>query len=132
MVEKFSKELLFELRNFIPIDELIKTLRISNQKKEGVFRFLCPFCQEFNTSVKPTTNLARCFNCSKNFNTIDLTMKITKKDFRESVKYLIAFKERFVKEGLNLKPEDNEKKGAVDIKTLISLALQKINQQGNL
>ena len=59
-------------------------------------------------------------------------MKITKKEFRESVKYLIAFKERFVKEGLNLKPEDNEKKGAVDIKTLISLALQKINQQGNL
>jgi hypothetical protein len=41
---------------------------------KGCFRFLCPLCNGFDTAVNPKTNLARCFRCEKNFNTIDLVM----------------------------------------------------------
>ena len=34
------------------------------------------------------TNLARCFHCEENFNTIDLVMTIRKLDFVESVRFL--------------------------------------------
>jgi hypothetical protein len=49
---------------------------------------MCPLCQEFNTAVNPKTNLARCFTCEKNFNTIDLVMLIRQTDFVHSVKFL--------------------------------------------
>lgn len=89
MKKRFSSQELFELRNAIPIDRLIKDqLQIPSKVSEGVFRFLCPVCREFNTAVKPATNLARCFCCLKNFNTIDLVMEVRKTEFTESVLFL--------------------------------------------
>jgi len=85
----FTSHELHILRNDIPIDALIeKPLCIPSRVAEGHFRFLCPLCKDFSTAVNPETNLARCFRCEKNFNTIDLVMIIRKFDFVESVRFL--------------------------------------------
>jgi DNA primase len=86
---RFTNHELYALRNDIPIDALIeKALYIPSRVAEGHFRFLCPSCKEFNTAVNPETNLARCFRCKQNFNTIDLVMTIRKLDFPGSVSFL--------------------------------------------
>lgn len=85
----FTNHELYILRNDIPIDALIeKSLCIPSRIAEGRFRFLCPLCKQFNTAVNPETNLARCFRCEENFNTIDLVILIRKSDFVESVRFL--------------------------------------------
>ena len=92
----FTNHELYILRNDIPIDALIeKTLCIPSRIAEGCFRFLCPSCKEFNTAVNPETNLARCFRCEENFNTIDLVMIIRKSDFVESVRFLQGYHKRY-------------------------------------
>ena len=58
---------------------------------EGYFRFCCPVCNEFNTSVNSKTNLARCFDCRKNYNTIDLVMLVKGSNFIQSVNFLQRF-----------------------------------------
>ncbi len=89
MRRRFSAQELFELRNSIPVDALIQDhLKMVVKKQDGQLRFLCPLCNEFNTATKRTTNLARCFRCEKNFNTIDLVMIVNGSDFVESVHYL--------------------------------------------
>lgn len=89
MKRRFSKQHLYELRNFIPVDVLIKEhLKVPAKMSEGVFRFLCPICNECQTSTKRKTNLARCFRCEKNFNTIDIVEEVLGTDFVKSVKYL--------------------------------------------
>lgn len=89
MKRRFSDKQLHELRNFIPIDWLIeKHLLIPSKFSEGFFRFLCPLCGEFRTATHPKTNLARCFRCEKNFNTIDMVMLCRNLSFVESVEYL--------------------------------------------
>ena len=89
MKRRFSAQQLFTLRNHIPIDILIeKILMVPSKFSEGFFRFLCPLCTEFNTATNPDTNLARCFRCNKNFNTIDMVMIIRKTNFLEGVKFL--------------------------------------------
>jgi hypothetical protein len=89
MTKRFSSRELFEVRNYIPVDMLIKDeLLIPSKIRDGVFRFLCPICNEFRTATKPTTNLARCFSCERNFNTIDLVIRVRGSGFRESVLFL--------------------------------------------
>jgi len=89
MKKRFSSHELFELRNAIPVRRLIRDeLQIPSKISEGVFRFLCPVCHEFQTATHPATNLARCFRCEKNFNTIDLVMVVEGLDFKESVVFL--------------------------------------------
>jgi len=89
MKNRFSPRELSELRNNIPVDMLIRDhLQVPSKVRDGFFRFLCPLCNEFQTAVNPTTNLARCFRCEKNFNTIDLVMKIKGYRFRDSVLFL--------------------------------------------
>ena len=89
MGKQFSSKELYELRNLIPIDVLIETqLGIPSKISEGIFRFLCPLCNEFQTGVNSKTNLSRCFRCEKNFNTIDMVMIWHNTDFVGSVKYL--------------------------------------------
>jgi len=86
---RFSNQELYSLRNKISVSILIeKVLRIPSRTTEGVFRFLCPLCNEFNTAVNSKTNLARCFRCEKNFNTIDLVMLINKTDFVNTIRFL--------------------------------------------
>jgi hypothetical protein len=85
----FSNSQLYALRNEINVQMLIeKTLRIPCRVTKGCFRFLCPLCNGFDTAVNPKTNLARCFACEKNFNTIDLVMLVRQTDFVQSVKFL--------------------------------------------
>ncbi len=85
----FSSSQLYALRNQINVQMLIeKTLRIPCRVTQGCFRFLCPLCNGFDTATNPKTNLARCFCCEKNFNTIDLVMLIRHADFVRSVKFL--------------------------------------------
>lgn len=79
---------LFVLRNHIPVDSLIEKLGIPSKMSEGGFRFCCPVCKKFDTGVNRKTNLARCFACEKNYNTIDLVMLVKRSDFIHSVKFL--------------------------------------------
>jgi hypothetical protein len=73
----FSSSQLYAMRNQINIQRLIeKNLDIPSRVIKGCFRFLCPLCNGFDTAVNPKTNLARCFSCEKNFNTIDLVMAV--------------------------------------------------------
>jgi DNA primase len=86
---RFSNQELYTLRNKIPIEMLIKSsLYIPSKIIEGYFRFLCPLCNGLDTCVNPETNLARCFRCEKNYNTIDLVMLIKGWDFVQSIKFL--------------------------------------------
>lgn len=92
---RFSSEELHSLRNNIPVDTVIKNaLDIPCRISEEGFRFLCPLCNEFNTAVNPETNLARCFRCEKNFNTIDLVMMITHSDFVHSIRFLKEYQQK--------------------------------------
>ena len=85
-MKRFSSRELFEVRNNIPVAMLIKDeLQMPSKISDGVFRFLCPICNEFQTATKATTNLARCFRCDRNFNTIDLVMCVRGIEFKESV-----------------------------------------------
>lgn len=89
MKARFSSQELFDLRNNIPVDMLIRDrLQLASKIRDGFFRFLCPICNEFQTAVNPNTNLARCFRCEKNFNTIDLVMAVRECGFKESVLFL--------------------------------------------
>ena len=87
-MKRFSKKELFEIRNYIPIQNLIKDLNIPSIIEDNIFRFLCPICNGYNTSIKYETNLARCFNCCINFNTIEIAMKVRTPNFVDNVKFL--------------------------------------------
>ena len=94
MSRRFTKEELFAVRNHLPIQVLIEQiLKMPCKTIEGLFHFACPFCRGFETATKRETNLARCFQCEKNFNTIDLVMLSSKMSFVESVKFLKRFLE---------------------------------------
>ncbi len=65
------------IRNDLPMPVLIASLgRDGPQSKfhDGRFVFLCPHCGEMQAAVNPRNNLAHCFACHKNLNTIDLLM----------------------------------------------------------
>ena len=89
MPSLLSQEFLFALRNHIPvIDVITKTLNLPWKISENYFRFLCPGCQEFRTAVNKKTNLARCFLCEKNYNSIDLVIAVRNVKFLEAVDIL--------------------------------------------
>jgi DNA primase len=89
MPSRYSKETLHTLRNAIPINTLIAgILRLPSKTADGHFRFLCPQCGGFHTATNPRTNLARCFDCKRNYNTIDIAMAVNHQNFREAVQFL--------------------------------------------
>jgi hypothetical protein len=90
MAEKsFSRHELYVLRNDISIDMLIKDiLHIPCESRQDSFSFLCPLCRGYNTGVNYKTNLARCFDCQKNLNTIDMVMIVRQSVFVDSVRFL--------------------------------------------
>jgi DNA primase len=100
MNRRFTDEELYNVRNRIPIRHVIETLlAIPSETVRGVFRFRCPLCAGRHTAINPETNLSRCFDCEKNFNTIDLCMRVRHTDFVESVKFLIGQKGRLAEDG---------------------------------
>ena len=88
-MRRFSSEELQAMRNRIEIRDVIcDILKIPGKEVEGIFRFLCPQCKEFQTAINPKTNLSRCFLCTRNFNPIELVMADKQMSFVESVKFL--------------------------------------------
>ena len=86
---RLSKELLHDLRNKIPVRGLIENeLGVRCEMESGIFRFECPLCASFHTSVMKTQNLAKCFVCEINFNPIDMVMAVKNTEFRQSADFL--------------------------------------------
>lgn len=89
MPTRVSAQELHLLRNSIPILWLITNiLKLQTILTDGIVRFQCPYCMRFDTKTNPKTNLARCFECQKNFNSIDIIMCVKKTSFLLAVKYL--------------------------------------------
>ena len=77
------------LRNDIPIDQVIfDVLNLEVQKDSKTIRFRCPLCYNFHTAINHETNLARCFDCQKNFNPIDMVITVGNCGFVDAVKIL--------------------------------------------
>ena len=108
MNRRFSSQELFALRNHISINDLIeKHLMLPSKFSEGFFRFLCPLCNELQTATNPKTNLARCFRCKRNFNTIDMVMICRNMNFVDSVNDLKAYQEHFLNKESECKQQKN-------------------------
>jgi hypothetical protein len=88
MQNRIPEKELRHLRNNLDINAVIDHLHIPWKVRDGYVRFLCPLCSDFDTATNPTTNLARCFRCKKNFNPIDLVMVELEKPFLHAVQYL--------------------------------------------
>lgn len=91
---RYTRQQLFVLRNHIPIDRVIETLDIHNAIHDGQYRFNCPVCHQMNTGISRKINQARCFDCEKNYNTIDLVIEVLGLRFLESAAYLEKLKEQ--------------------------------------
>ena len=112
---RLSKALLHDLRNKIPIRGLIENeLGVRCETESGVFRFECPMCRSFQTSVMKTENLARCFRCKVNFNPIDMVIAVKKAEFRPSADFLAELLES----GVSEKPAVPAKRVASDLASL--------------
>jgi len=84
-----SADYLRRLRNQIPINAVIRDLlNLEVRNDHELLRFRCPLCANFHTATNHKTNLARCFDCGKNFNPIDLVMTVAKCGFLDAVKIL--------------------------------------------
>jgi hypothetical protein len=89
MSKHYSEGFLRMLRNQIPIDEvIIDLLNLEVQNDYEMLRFRCPLCDNFHTATNHETNLARCFDCKKNFNPIDLVITVGNCGFVDAVKIL--------------------------------------------
>lgn len=86
MSQNYSANYLRRLRNEIPINEVIVdllNLEVRNDPK--TLRFRCPLCFNFHTATSHETNLARCFDCKKNFNPIDMVITVGNCNFVDAV-----------------------------------------------
>lgn len=89
MSQYYPDDFLRMLRNDIPIDEVIvDLLNLEVQKDRKTIRFRCPLCYNFHTATNHKTNLARCFDCQKNFNPIDIVITVGNCGFVDAVKFL--------------------------------------------
>ena len=89
MSQYYSADYLRMLRNDIPIDKVIvDLLKLELRNYRKMLRFRCPLCQGFHTATNHKTNLARCFDCQKNFNPIDLIMTVGNCGFLDAVEFL--------------------------------------------
>ena len=68
MAKHYTAVFLRMLRNQIPIDAVIvDLLNLELRSDHKMLRFRCPLCHGFHTATNHETNLARCFDCQKNF-----------------------------------------------------------------
>ena len=105
----FTKQQLVQVRNEIDIDWLINEKLNIERQFNGAWRFRCPLCQELNTATQKKTNLARCFSCQKNFNTIDIVIYTKKINFVPSVRFLLSLLDK------KTPPSGSDKKDNEDI-----------------
>ena len=92
--QRYDDEFLRRLRNDIPLAWLLQHPQWPCKTREGRFVFLCPCCNESESSVNPRTNLGRCFHCETNYNPIDFTMCAWQCDFRDAVEHLATLLSR--------------------------------------
>jgi len=90
MNQKVSPLDLMRLRNELPIREIIYVLKIPWKQDDELCRFRCPKCAGMHTSVHPTQNLGRCFDCAVNYNPIDLVCAQKKTGFRSAISWLMS------------------------------------------
>ena len=93
----FSADLLRRVRNELPMWAVIAALDRDgppSKVRDGRFVFLCPACGEMLVAVNPRNNLAHCFGCGTNLNTIDLLLSCGY-DFRSAVEQLEAWLEQY-------------------------------------
>lgn len=91
LTDRIPPSVLRRIRNDVAIRDLIaERLDIPCKWTDHVFRFLCPLCADFHTATNPSTNLARCFRCRRNFNPIDITMIVKRCSFLDAVEVLRA------------------------------------------
>ena len=90
----FTHQQLYQVRNEVDIDWLINEKLNLERQFKSIWRFQCPVCQQFNTATQKKNNLARCFSCQKNFNTIDLVIYSKKVNFVPSVQFLLSLLEK--------------------------------------
>lgn len=88
MMGSYTDDFLRKLRNEIDINLVIQWLRVETRASQKILRFRCPLCHGFHTATNPKTNLARCFDCRRNFNPIDLVMAVTARNFVQTVEFL--------------------------------------------
>ena len=106
MSRHFSSEELHHLRNDFPIDALIKALGVCYRQGSGErFRFQCPRCLGYHTATHTQTNLARCFTCQTNFNSIELVMLVKQLPFVASVHFLQQHKTSLTRAGHTTNPQ---------------------------
>ncbi|MEE9355987.1 MAG: CHC2 zinc finger domain-containing protein [Methylococcaceae bacterium] len=108
----FTKQQLFKVRNEIDIDWLINEKLNIERQFNGAWRFRCPLCQQLNTATQKKTNLARCFSCQKNFNTIDIVIYTKKINFVPSVRFLLSLLDKKTSQSGADKKDNDEIKGA--------------------
>lgn len=89
MSKRFSAELLWRIRNEIPVPDLLRLLRWPHKIREGALVFQCPLCGEMLGKVHRRTNQGRCFACDRTFNTIELTMAIEELEFVPTIDLLV-------------------------------------------
>jgi hypothetical protein len=87
MKRRFSSDELHYLRNNIPIRQLIEHYLGNLSGPDD--KYHCPRCHRSDTSINMPHNLLRCFDCSLNFNPIELTMETLGYDFVKAVTWLI-------------------------------------------
>ena len=89
MSQHYSPGFLRRLRNDIPIDQVISVLlNLEVRDDPKNLRFRCPLCKNFHTATNHKTNLARCFDCKKNFNPIDMVITVGNCGFVDAVNIL--------------------------------------------
>ena len=87
-MNRLTPEFLRYFRNDIAIKRVAESLGVIIKESEGFTRFICPICEDFNTSMHPKQNLGRCFKCHRNYNPIDLVMFYKGCKFKEAIKFL--------------------------------------------
>ena len=129
----FSQQQLHQLRNQLPINYLIQEILSMNSIYNGLWRFQCPLCSEFNTATQEKTNLGRCFSCQKNFNTIDLVIYVKKFSFKQSVEFLLPHLTQLNHETINVPKKRQTRKFHQTIITKSSpeKAHKKLKKSGN-
>jgi len=89
MAKHYTADFLRMLSNQVLIDAvIINLLNLEVRNGHKILRFRYPLCHSFYRPANHETNLARCFDCQKNFNPIDLVMTMGKYGFLDAVEML--------------------------------------------